>query len=262
MATTTNYSWTTPDDTDLVKDGASAIRTLGSAIDTTVFNNAGAAVSKSLIDAEGDLIVGDAADAVQRLAIGSDGNVLTVDTAVDGKIKWAAPAAGGMTVLASGSLSTGSGSLSLTSISGDYKNLQLVVRDVYPATGNAINLQLNAITDYDVRIDGTDNTNLAGYYLFATTRHRCYYNALATTNNENLLVIDIYDYADTTANKLIVSRFQYNSAAPAGSGSGIVGEFAIVTGFAQSTAAITDVAIQTNSGNFGAAGTYVLYGVK
>jgi hypothetical protein len=30
MATTTNYGWTTPDDTDLVKDGAAAIRTLGS----------------------------------------------------------------------------------------------------------------------------------------------------------------------------------------------------------------------------------------
>jgi len=37
MATTTNYGWTTPNDTDLVKDGASAIRTLGSSIDTTVF---------------------------------------------------------------------------------------------------------------------------------------------------------------------------------------------------------------------------------
>ena len=39
MATTTNYSWTTPDDTSLVKDGASAIRSLGSAIDSQVFNN-------------------------------------------------------------------------------------------------------------------------------------------------------------------------------------------------------------------------------
>jgi len=38
MATTTNYSWTTPDDTGLVKDGASAIRTLGTAIDTTTKN--------------------------------------------------------------------------------------------------------------------------------------------------------------------------------------------------------------------------------
>jgi len=36
MATTTNNGWTTPDNTALVKDGASAIRTLGQAIDTTL----------------------------------------------------------------------------------------------------------------------------------------------------------------------------------------------------------------------------------
>jgi hypothetical protein len=36
MATTTNNGWETPDDTDLVKDGALAMRTLGSAIDTSV----------------------------------------------------------------------------------------------------------------------------------------------------------------------------------------------------------------------------------
>lgn len=35
MATTSIFGWTTPDDTALVKDGASAIRTLGSAIDTS-----------------------------------------------------------------------------------------------------------------------------------------------------------------------------------------------------------------------------------
>lgn len=35
MATTTNFGWETPDDTDLVKDGAAAMRTLGSAIDTS-----------------------------------------------------------------------------------------------------------------------------------------------------------------------------------------------------------------------------------
>jgi hypothetical protein len=36
MATTTNNGWTTPDDTDLVKDGAVAIRDLGQEIDTSV----------------------------------------------------------------------------------------------------------------------------------------------------------------------------------------------------------------------------------
>lgn len=35
MATTTNNGWETPDDTDLVKDGALAIRTLGNNIDTS-----------------------------------------------------------------------------------------------------------------------------------------------------------------------------------------------------------------------------------
>jgi hypothetical protein len=36
MANTTYFGWETPDDTDLVKDGAAAIRTLGQAIDTSL----------------------------------------------------------------------------------------------------------------------------------------------------------------------------------------------------------------------------------
>jgi hypothetical protein len=43
MATTTNYGWTTPDNTGLVKDGASNIRTLGSSVDTTLFTALGGA---------------------------------------------------------------------------------------------------------------------------------------------------------------------------------------------------------------------------
>jgi hypothetical protein len=96
MATTTNYSWTTPDDTALVKDGAAAIRSLGTAIDTTVFNNAGAAIAKSIVDAKGDLIAGTADNTVARLASsGSNGNVLTVDTSTATGLAWAAPAGGG-----------------------------------------------------------------------------------------------------------------------------------------------------------------------
>jgi hypothetical protein len=149
MATTTNYSWSTPDDTALVKDGAAAIRSLGTAIDTTVFNNAGAAIAKTLIDAEGDLIVGDAADAVQRLAIGSNGNVLTVDTAVDGKIKWAAPAGGGKvlqvvsttygTQVATTSTSFIDSNLSLAITPSANTSKVLVFAHCSGITGNALN---------------------------------------------------------------------------------------------------------------------------
>jgi len=94
MATTTNYSWTTPDDTDLVKDGASAIRSLGTAIDSTVFTNAGNAVQKSTIDAKGDLLVGTADNTIGRLAVGTNNYVLTADSAEASGVKWAAASGG------------------------------------------------------------------------------------------------------------------------------------------------------------------------
>lgn len=48
MATTTNFGWETPDDTDLVKDGALAIRTLGSAIDTSLVDLKGGTTGQVL----------------------------------------------------------------------------------------------------------------------------------------------------------------------------------------------------------------------
>ena len=76
MATTTNYGWTTPNDTDLVKDGAAAIRTLGSSVDTTTKN----------LNPEttlGDISFRSATSNVNtKLAIGSSGQVLTVAAGV------------------------------------------------------------------------------------------------------------------------------------------------------------------------------------
>jgi hypothetical protein len=94
MANTTNYSWETPDDTDLVKDGAAAIRTLGTAIDTTVFNNASAAIAKTIVDAKGDIIAATAADTVARLAVGTDGQVLKANSATATGLEWATDASG------------------------------------------------------------------------------------------------------------------------------------------------------------------------
>jgi hypothetical protein len=82
MATTTNYSWTTPDDTALVKDGAAAIRSLGSSIDTTTKN---LNPSTTLGDIE---YRSSTANTNTRLAIGSTGNVLTV---AGGVPTWSAP---------------------------------------------------------------------------------------------------------------------------------------------------------------------------
>ena len=53
MASSTNYQWSEPDDTSLVKDGALAIRTLGNAIDTSLWNSGyGQAGKNKLINAD------------------------------------------------------------------------------------------------------------------------------------------------------------------------------------------------------------------
>lgn len=110
MPTTSNFGWTTPADTDLVKDGASAIRTLGNGIDTSFLDLKGGTTGQNLrkasntdldftwagdatntvVDAAGDLLYGTSADTLGRLAIGTSGQVLTVASGVP---SWATPSA-------------------------------------------------------------------------------------------------------------------------------------------------------------------------
>lgn len=51
MATTTNFGWETPDDTDLVKDGAAAIRTVANSIDTSFVDLKGGTTGQILAKA-------------------------------------------------------------------------------------------------------------------------------------------------------------------------------------------------------------------
>ena len=143
MATTTNYSWTTPDDTALVKDGAAAIRSLGTAIDTTTYNNAQASIAKTIVDAKGDIIAATAADTVSRLAVGANGTVLTADSTEATGLKWAAAAGGGKvlqvvsatystsTTVASTTFTDTGLSLSITPSSATSKVLVLVSQNVF-----------------------------------------------------------------------------------------------------------------------------------
>lgn len=119
MATTTNFGWETPDDTDLVKDGAAAIRTALGGVDTSFVDLKGGttgqvlskasntdldfswvaqddsnAIQNAIVDAKGDLISATAADTPARLAVGTNGQVLTADSAEATGLKWTTPASG------------------------------------------------------------------------------------------------------------------------------------------------------------------------
>ena len=87
MATTTNYGWSTPDDTALVSQGAAAIRTLGSSADTTV-----KALSPGTT--AGDIDYYTSSTAKARLGIGTTGQVLKVSGGVP---SWGTAAGGNLT---------------------------------------------------------------------------------------------------------------------------------------------------------------------
>jgi hypothetical protein len=131
MPTTSNFGWTTPADTDLVKDGAAAIRTLGNGVDTSFLDLKGGttdqvlaknsntdldfkwvtsddanAIQNAIVDAKGDLISATAADTPARLAVGANGTVLTADSAEATGLKWVAVAAGKVKQVVSATYST------------------------------------------------------------------------------------------------------------------------------------------------------------
>jgi hypothetical protein len=235
MATTTNYSWSTPDDTALVKDGAAAIRTLGSSADTTVKAlNPGTTA--------GDIDYYTTSTAKARVAIGTAGQVLTVNSGATAP-EWTTVSTGGMTSLASGSLS--GSSVTLSSISGSYTNLYLAIKGV-SATSTADQLR--------IRFNG-ETTNYGSTAGSGTSALNMGANDFAVTNAATAYNIQFFNYAAAGGYKVI----QYNNCGFDGSNTWT--QTGVGTSF-NTTAAITSITILTNSGNTWDAGTYVLYGVK
>jgi hypothetical protein len=76
MATSPIYSWPEPDNTDLLKNGALAIRTLGNAIDTTM----GTMTPKSTFTAKGSIAAATAASTPANLSVGANDTMLVADS--------------------------------------------------------------------------------------------------------------------------------------------------------------------------------------
>jgi hypothetical protein len=191
MATTTNYSWTTPDDTALVKDGAAAIRSLGTAIDSTVFTNAGNAIAKTIVDAKGDLIVATAADTVARLASSaSNGDLLTVDTSTASGLKWAAPAgSGGMTLIATTTFNNTTTTYTYSSL-GSYKHLYIVGQGLTHNTSGTANIEIQFNNDsgnnYDRAGVGMNTGTIDTSYSSGTSSAFLSFRAFADNDDASL----------------------------------------------------------------------------
>ena len=218
MATTTNYSWTTPDDTALVKDGAAAIRSLGTAIDTTVFNNASAAIAKTIVDAKGDIIAATAADTVARLAVGANNTVLTADSSTATGLKWAAAAGGGkvlqvvqaqnstQTVIASTTMTDTNLTASITPTSATSKILILISQSY--AAERSVNAQghrMQILRDAtNVFLSGASTSASGGIQLGATTSVVLYglasFNYLDDPATTSAITYKTQGRVDTTAN--------------------------------------------------------------
>jgi hypothetical protein len=77
------------------------------------------------IDAKGDLVVGTGADTFSKLGVGANGTVLTAASGEATGLSWATPAAGGMTLISTTTLSAAT-TISFTSIPTTYKSLRFV----------------------------------------------------------------------------------------------------------------------------------------
>jgi hypothetical protein len=206
------------------------------------------------IDAKGDLVGGTGADTFARLEVGANGTVLTADSVETTGLKWVTPVSGGMTSIASGSLS--GGSLALTTISASYKNLHLVLRDVSPSSSGAtLSWTANAITSYTIFQAATASTTGTGVQHYTTvngTTAPLLYDGITT--GDNTLIINIYDYANTTSIKVFDTLSKYASSNGAN-------QTTRTNGGINDTAAIDEITVSFNTGTF-SSGTYTLYGVN
>jgi hypothetical protein len=249
MATTTNYGWDTPDDTDLVKDGAAAIRTLGSSVDTT---------TKALNPSTtlGDLEYRSAtANTNTRLAVGSTGDVLTV---AGGVPTWAAPAGGGADytlINTGGTTLSGASTVTVSGISGK-NSLFIFTEGDFDADANAV---------FTLRFNSDTGSNYTTGVFKLTTGSPFVTSFQVFANNQSIPIGNqgtgatcygaFYMKIDG-CNATGIKPFQLTSIVEASSAANASISYN-GTGRYKGTSAISSVSLISSAGNFSAGTIYV-----
>jgi hypothetical protein len=230
MATTTNFGWETPDDTDLVKDGAAAIRTLGQSIDTSMADLEGGttgqvlskasnadmdftwvaqddsnAIQNAIVDAKGDLIAATAADTPARLAVGTNGQVLIADSTAATGLKWGAASAGGLVYIAGATPSSSSAVNINNCFTATYQNYLIVV-NLINSVGTNFGMRLRnggsdrTTSNYDYFGQSIQSTGTSGGWYNAGGA-RWDLNDLGTTRTT--AVIQVFNPQETSITNII-----------------------------------------------------------
>ncbi len=210
------------------------------------------AISKGQFTAKGSLLSATAASTPGVLAVGSNNQVLTADSSTATGLKWATPSSGGMTQLATGTLS--GTETSITGISGDYIDLYLVVNNPYVNSANpfAFRVNNNAGNYYQTYMrTGTSANDSQGLTTYASATGGAV--NLPTSSSNVHFWLYIRNYTNTMSK---VWNFFYAS------GTAQYGYFG--AGYNQSfTSAVTSIQLRTDAGTSTfSGGTYTLYGVK
>jgi hypothetical protein len=258
MATTTNYGWTTPDDTALVKDGAAAIRTLGTSIDSTLKTQIDAQIPDSLLTTKGDLIAASGASTPARLGVGTNDYVLTADSTESTGMKWAAvsvPATGANWSLLSTTSLTAVSTVTITGISAAEQVLFAFTNA--SATSQAVfSANFNSDT-------GTNYSAFGGYWITYASN---FFNSFGATGGTSGTGISLFDMstsaasngsgyilingANTTGGKQFLSSGYCNSTSINQAGYQVMGIYS-------GTSAISSITFKTNSINFDSGTLYV-----
>lgn len=213
----------------------------------SAYDLAAAAVPKSTVTTAGDVIYATGSGAVTRLGIGTAGQVLTVNGGATAP-SWAAAASGSMTSLATGTFSNSA--LSLTSISGSYKNLLLFVNNVY-INNNDMAFRFNTDTGSNYAYAQMDMDATPINRTNNSTGFQVSYPYLQNTFGPNFFVLQIPNYSNTNSWKAANCQYAGQAATGTRNGAWSIGTWA-------NTAAITGI----STVNALVSGSYTLYGVN